>query len=76
MKACFINTPHRDFTQLDTAPALDFLYIMAAVRSAGHDVTFMQRPLPKKKVLRARRILIPAKIHGTRRPAPRFSLQD
>ncbi len=52
MKACFINPPIRDFysTSIRRQP-LGLLYIMAAVRSAGHEAVLINGHSPKKSVL-------------------------
>jgi anaerobic magnesium-protoporphyrin IX monomethyl ester cyclase len=52
IKACFINPPVRDFytTSIRRQP-LGLLYVMAAVRSAGHDVVFINGHSPKKRAL-------------------------
>ncbi|HOT46256.1 MAG TPA: radical SAM protein [Spirochaetota bacterium] len=52
MRACFINPPVRDFysTSIRRQP-LGLLYIMAAVRSAGHDAVLVNGHSPKKRVL-------------------------
>lgn len=52
MRACFINPPVRDFysTSIRRQP-LGLLYIMAAVRSAGHEAVLVNGHSPKKSVL-------------------------
>ncbi len=52
MKACFINPPIVDFysTSIRRQP-LGLLYIMSAVRSAGHEVALINGHSPKKRVL-------------------------
>ncbi len=52
MKACFINPPIEDFysTSIRRQPQ-GLLYIMAAVRAAGHEAALINGHSPKKSVL-------------------------
>lgn len=52
IKACFVNPPIRDFysTSIRRQP-LGLLYVMAAVRAAGHDVVFINGHSPKQRAL-------------------------
>ncbi len=52
MRACFINPPVRDFysTSIRRQP-LGLLYLMAAVRSAGHEAVLINGHSPGKRVI-------------------------